>query len=45
VLGRVSGTGDKGVLVSVLTLQEGEDAVVAERLRKVLKKAAAARGR
>jgi L-seryl-tRNA(Ser) seleniumtransferase len=45
VLGRVAGTGDKGVLVSVLTLQEGEDAIVAERLRKVLKKAVPARGR
>jgi L-seryl-tRNA(Ser) seleniumtransferase len=38
-LGRVSGTGDKGVLISVLTLQEGEERVVAERVRAVLKTA------
>jgi D-glucosaminate-6-phosphate ammonia-lyase len=38
-LGRVAGTGDKGTLVSVLTLQEGEDRVVAERLHALLKKA------
>jgi L-seryl-tRNA(Ser) seleniumtransferase len=37
-LGRVSGTGDKGVLISVFMLQEGEDQVVAERLRSLLKK-------
>jgi L-seryl-tRNA(Ser) seleniumtransferase len=40
LLGRVSGTGDKGVLISVLTLQEGEDRVVAERLGALLRKAA-----
>lgn len=39
LLGRVSGTGDKGVLISVLTLQEGEEQIVAARLREVLKKA------
>jgi L-seryl-tRNA(Ser) seleniumtransferase len=38
-LGRVAGTGDKGALVSVLTLQEGEERVVAERLHAVLRKA------
>jgi hypothetical protein len=38
-LGRVSGTGDKGVLISVLTLQEGEERVVAERVRAILKAA------
>jgi D-glucosaminate-6-phosphate ammonia-lyase len=38
-LGRVSGTGDKGTLVSVLTLQDGEDRIVAERLRAVLTEA------
>jgi L-seryl-tRNA(Ser) seleniumtransferase len=42
-LGRVSGTGDKGVLVSVLTLEDGEERVVAERLREVLKRASAAK--
>jgi L-seryl-tRNA(Ser) seleniumtransferase len=45
VLGRVAGTGDKGVLISVLTLQEGEETIVAERLRKILKKAPPSRGR
>jgi hypothetical protein len=38
-IGRVSGTGDKGVLISVLTLQDGEERVVAERLRAILLKA------
>jgi len=35
-LGRVSGTGDKGILVSVFTLQDGEEKIVAERLREIL---------
>jgi L-seryl-tRNA(Ser) seleniumtransferase len=39
LIGRVSGTGDKGVLISVLTLQPGEEVVVAERLRAILKAA------
>jgi L-seryl-tRNA(Ser) seleniumtransferase len=39
-IGRVHGTGDKGVLISVFMLQEGEDRVVAERLRDILKKTA-----
>jgi L-seryl-tRNA(Ser) seleniumtransferase len=39
-LGRVSGTGDKGILVSVFMLQEGEDRIVADRLRALLRKAA-----
>jgi L-seryl-tRNA(Ser) seleniumtransferase len=39
-IGRVSGTGDRGVLISVLTLQAGEERVVAERLRSILGKAA-----
>jgi len=39
-IGRVSGTGDKGVLISVFTLQEGEDRIVAERLQALLSKAA-----
>jgi L-seryl-tRNA(Ser) seleniumtransferase len=38
-IGRVTGTGDKGVLISVFMLQEGEDRLVAERLRTILKKA------
>jgi L-seryl-tRNA(Ser) seleniumtransferase len=38
-LGRVAGTGDKGALVSVLTLQDGEERVVAERLYAILQKA------
>jgi D-glucosaminate-6-phosphate ammonia-lyase len=38
-IGRVAGTGDKGVLISVLTLQEGEERVVADRLREILTKA------
>jgi L-seryl-tRNA(Ser) seleniumtransferase len=36
--GRVAGTGDKGLLISVLTLQEGEERIVAERLADILKK-------
>jgi len=39
-IGRVAGTGDKGILVSVLTLQEGEERIVAERLGEILWKAA-----
>jgi L-seryl-tRNA(Ser) seleniumtransferase len=38
LIGRVSGTGDKGVLISVFVLQEGEDRIVAERLRRALTK-------
>ena len=40
VTGRVHGTGDKGFLLSVFVLQEGEERVVAERLVEILKKAA-----
>jgi D-glucosaminate-6-phosphate ammonia-lyase len=40
VIGRVGGTGDKGVLISVFMLQEGEERAVAERLQALLKKAA-----
>jgi L-seryl-tRNA(Ser) seleniumtransferase len=36
LIGRVSGTGDKGVLIAVFVLQDGEDKLVAERLRKIL---------
>jgi L-seryl-tRNA(Ser) seleniumtransferase len=39
-IGRVAGTGDKGILVSVLTLQEGEERIVADRLAAILKQAA-----
>jgi L-seryl-tRNA(Ser) seleniumtransferase len=39
-IGRVPGSGDKGILVSVLTLHEGEAEIVAERLAEILKKAA-----
>jgi D-glucosaminate-6-phosphate ammonia-lyase len=41
-IGRVSGTGDRGVLISVLTLQPGEERVVADRLRAILTQAAGA---
>lgn len=37
-IGRVSGTGDRGILISVLTLQPGEEKVVAARLRAILRK-------
>src|SRR5262245_6189545 len=39
-IGRVAGTGDKGILISVLTLQDGEERVVARRLVEILRKAA-----
>jgi len=38
-IGRVRGTGDKGVLLSVFMLQDGEDTIVAKRLREILQKA------
>ena len=38
-IGRVAGTGDKGILISVLTLQEGEDRIVAERLAAIFQTA------
>lgn len=40
-IGRVSGTGDRGILISVLTLQAGEDRIVADRLRAILGKVGA----
>jgi L-seryl-tRNA(Ser) seleniumtransferase len=40
LIGRVSGTGDKGILISVFVLQQGEERVVAERLRTLLTAAA-----
>ena len=39
-IGRVSGTGDKGILISVLTLRDGEESIVAARLAGILKSAA-----
>ncbi len=39
-IGRVHGTGDKGVLISVFVLQDGEERIVADRLRDLLQKAA-----
>jgi L-seryl-tRNA(Ser) seleniumtransferase len=36
-IGRVSGTGERGVLISVLTLQDGEERSVADRLRAILR--------
>jgi D-glucosaminate-6-phosphate ammonia-lyase len=38
LIGRVSGTGDKGVLISVFVLQGEEDRVVAERLHTIFMK-------
>src|SRR5262249_19581287 len=40
-IGRVSGTGDRGILISVLTLQPGEERAVADRLRAILRPAPA----
>jgi L-seryl-tRNA(Ser) seleniumtransferase len=37
LIGRVSGTGDRGVLISVLTLQPGEERLVADCLRVILR--------
>ena len=36
-IGRVPGTGDRGVVISVFTLQAGEERVVAERIAAVLR--------
>jgi L-seryl-tRNA(Ser) seleniumtransferase len=41
VIGRVGGTGDKGVLISVFVLQPGEERIVADRLHAILMKASA----
>jgi uncharacterized pyridoxal phosphate-dependent enzyme len=40
-LGRVSGTGDRGLLISVFQLQPGEEQIVARRLREILEAAVA----
>ncbi len=39
-IGRASGTGDKGILFAVHTLQEGEAEIIAARVAEILKKAA-----
>ena len=39
-IGRVSHSGEKGILISVLCLQAGEERIVANRLREYLKSAA-----
>jgi D-glucosaminate-6-phosphate ammonia-lyase len=39
LIGRIGGTGDKGILISVFVLEEGEDKIVGERLQAILKKA------
>jgi hypothetical protein len=39
-LGRVSGTGDRGLLISVFQLKSGEEQVVARRLCEILQAAA-----
>jgi L-seryl-tRNA(Ser) seleniumtransferase len=40
-IGRVHGTGDKGALISVFTLEKGEEQIVANRLLTILTKATA----
>jgi len=36
-LGRVSGTGDRGLLISVFQLKPGEERIVGNRLAEILK--------
>jgi L-seryl-tRNA(Ser) seleniumtransferase len=36
VIGRVHGSGDRGILISVFVLQAGEEKIVAERLKTIL---------
>ena len=38
-IGRVPGTGERGVVVSVFTLQAGEEKIVAGRIQGILKNA------
>jgi seryl-tRNA(Sec) selenium transferase len=40
LIGRVGGTGTKGILISVFVLQDGEERIVADRLSAIFKKAA-----
>ena len=44
-IGRVGGTGDRGILFSVLTLQAGEDKIIADRLQEIFRKAEPTRRR
>ena len=39
-IGRVPGTGERGVVISVFTLQAGEERIVAERVAAILRQAA-----
>ena len=39
-IGRVPGTGERGIVISVFTLQAGEERVVADRIAAILRKAA-----
>jgi L-seryl-tRNA(Ser) seleniumtransferase len=39
-IGRVPGTGERGVVISVFTLQPGEERIVAERVAAILRQAA-----
>jgi L-seryl-tRNA(Ser) seleniumtransferase len=41
LIGRVRGTGDQGVLISVFMLQDRQEQIVAERLRALLKRGSA----
>jgi L-seryl-tRNA(Ser) seleniumtransferase len=36
IIGRVHGSGEKGILISVFVLQEGEEKIIAERLQAIL---------
>src|SRR5262249_4543606 len=40
LIGRVPGTGERGICISVFMLQAGEDRIVAERVAGILRKAA-----
>ncbi len=39
IIGRVHGTGDKGILISVFVLQDGEEEIVAEHLAAIFRNA------
>jgi L-seryl-tRNA(Ser) seleniumtransferase len=43
-IGRVSGTGDKGALISVFVLRDGEERIVADRLKEILTRALGPKG-
>jgi L-seryl-tRNA(Ser) seleniumtransferase len=40
VIARVHGSGDRGILISVFVLKDGEDRIVAERLKAIFQRAA-----